>query len=70
MAIKRYSKNEPLVFVWVMIPYVIGMNLIMFGSCLLQTFTQFILSFLYSVIYLFSAYFVFQGDGTVRHVRH
>ena len=62
MLIKRYSKSEPLIFVWIMIPYVLGMNLILFGTCVLQSFSQFALSFLYSAIYLFTTYFVF---GTV-----
>ena len=59
MALKRYSKKEPLVFIWIMIPYVIGMNLILFESCLLQSISTFFLSFLYSCIYLFAVYFVF-----------
>ncbi len=59
MAIKRYSKQEPLVFIWVMIPYLAGMNLILFGSCVLRSFSSFILSFLFSAVYLFAGYFIF-----------
>lgn len=59
MVLKRYSKKEPIVFVWVMIPYAIGMNLILFGSCLFRPFIQFLLAGLYSLIYFFIAYFVF-----------
>ncbi len=56
---KRYSKREPQVFVWVMAPYVTGMNLILFGSCLFHPFTQFLLAFIYNLIYFFIIYFVF-----------
>ena len=59
MALKRYSKSEPSVFVWIMIPYVAGMNLILFETCIVRSFTSFILAFLYSSVYLFVVYFVF-----------
>jgi two-component system LytT family sensor kinase len=59
MALNRYSKNEPWIFVWVMIPYVIAMNLILFGSCIISSVFQFSLAFLTSAIYLFACYFVF-----------
>ena len=55
----RYSRREPLVFLWVMLPYTIGMDLILFGSCLFRPFTQFLLASLYSLIYFFFAYFTF-----------
>lgn len=55
----RYSKREPIVFLWVMVPYAIGMNLILFGSCLFRPFTQFLLAELYSLIYFFFIYFFF-----------
>ena len=56
---KRYSKREPQVLVWVMAPYVTGMNLILFGSCLFRPFSQFLLAFFYNLIYFFVVYFVF-----------
>src|SRR4051794_20775362 len=59
MAIKRYSKKEPVVFLWVMVPYVIGMNLILFGSCLFHPFSPFLLAVLYNLIYFFIIYFIF-----------
>ena len=59
MKVMRYSKNEPWVFVWIIIPYVIAMNLILFGSCIIRSLSQFSLAFLSSAIYLFSCYFVF-----------
>jgi sensor histidine kinase YesM len=42
-----------------MIPYVLGMNLIFFGTCILNSFSSFLLSFLYSAVYLFAVYYVF-----------
>src|SRR3954447_9131867 len=59
MALKRYSKNEPWIFVWVMIPYVIAMNLILFGGCIIRSLSQFSITFLTSTIYLFACYLVF-----------
>src|SRR6476660_3070170 len=59
MKIKRYSKNEPWIFLWIMIPYVIAMNLILFGGCIISSLSQFCLTFLTSTIYLFAWYFVF-----------
>jgi sensor histidine kinase YesM len=56
---KRYSKNEPWIFLWVMIPYVIAMNLILFGSCVIRSLSQFSVAFLSSTIYLFACYFLF-----------
>lgn len=42
-----------------MIPYVIAMNLILFGGCIIHSLSQFSLAFLTSTIYLFACYFVF-----------
>jgi two-component system LytT family sensor kinase len=56
---KRYSKREPVVFLWVMVPYVMGMNLIMFGTCLFRPVMQFFLAGFYNLVYFFIAYFVF-----------
>jgi two-component system LytT family sensor kinase len=47
------------VFLWVMVPYATGMNMILFGSCLLHSLSQFLLAGLYSLVYFFIAYFVF-----------
>jgi len=62
---KRYSKNEPWIFVWIMIPYVIAMNLILFGSCIMRSLSEFSAAFLTSTIYLFACYFVF-GLGAIQ----
>lgn len=59
MPLQRYSNKEPLVFVWVMIPYTIGLNTILFGSCIFLSFSAFFRSFCCSVLYLSLVYFVF-----------
>lgn len=59
MQIKRYSRSEPLVFLWIMGPYILGMNLIIFGSCILKSLHPFLLSFIVSSIYLGIGYLVF-----------
>lgn len=65
MAIKRYSKQEPIVFLWVMFPYIIFMNLLIFGTCILSSFGLFLTSFLYSAVYFFGIYAIF-GTVAVR----
>ncbi len=62
MAIKRYSRKEPIVFIWVVGPYIFFMNLIIFGSCIFKSFGVFGATFLSSIIYFFIIYAIF---GTV-----
>lgn len=59
MALKRYSKKEPLVFVWVMTPYIIGLNLLVFGTCIFNAAVLFGKSFLYTGFFMMMIYFVF-----------
>lgn len=59
MRLKRYSKREPFIFIWIMIPYIGGMNVILFGTCVLTSMSQLLLSFVYSGIYLTLGYLVF-----------
>lgn len=59
MRLNRYSKREPLIFLWVMIPYIMGMNLILFGACMLTSIPQLLLAFFYSGIYLAIIYIIF-----------
>lgn len=62
MAVKRYSEKEPLVFVWIMGPYIIFMNLLIFGMCVFHAFGCFLKSFGISAVYFFLIYGIF---GTV-----
>jgi len=59
MPVKRYSKQEPIVFLWVMAPYMIFMNLLIFGTCIFSSFLIFLKSFGTSAIYFSLIYGVF-----------
>lgn len=59
MAIKRYSRREPLVFFWIMVPYIIFMNLLIFGGCIFQSAGCFFKSFGISSLYFSIVYGLF-----------
>ncbi|HEX5625014.1 MAG TPA: histidine kinase [Saprospiraceae bacterium] len=59
MPVKRYSSKEPLVFVWIMIPYIFFMNLSLFGYSIFQSLPDFFRAFGISAIYFFIVYAVF-----------
>ena len=59
MPVRRYSKKEPMVFIWVMVPYIIVMTLLIFGSCIFNSPGIFLKSFVLSVIYFSIVYGVF-----------
>ena len=59
---KRYSKKEPLVFVYVMVPYIIFMNILIFGSCIFNVLPLFLKGFGISGVYFLVIYALF---GTV-----
>lgn len=44
---------------WIMIPYIVIMNMMVFGGCIFEMWSIFLLSFLYSGVYLFLMYFTF-----------
>lgn len=65
MPIKRYSSKEPVVFVWIITPYIVFMNLLIFGTCIFQSFPCFIKSFFTSALYFFIIYAVFGSLAVV-----
>jgi two-component system, LytTR family, sensor kinase len=65
MPVKRYSNKEPLVFAYVVLPYIGFMNLLMFGTCILHSWGCFFKSFGLSAVYFFIVYGLF---GTVAVV--
>jgi sensor histidine kinase YesM len=65
MSVKRYSSREPLVFAWIITPYILSMNLLIFGSCVFGSFPSFIKSFLTSALYFFIIYGVFGSVAVV-----
>ena len=69
MPLKRYSRKEPQIFVWVMLPYIIFMNLMVFGACIFSSVSLFLKSFFFSGIYLFVVYIVFGLVATIIQKR-
>src|SRR5688500_11538425 len=65
MPVKRYSSKEPIVFLYVMVPYIIFMNLLMFGSCIFNSFITFFKSFGISTIYFCIIYGIFGSVAVV-----
>ena len=65
MALKRYSKKEPLVFLWVMLPYIVFLNLLMFGGCIFGSVLLFVKSFFSTGIFMFVIYFFFGMVATL-----
>ncbi|HJW29211.1 MAG TPA: histidine kinase, partial [Saprospiraceae bacterium] len=59
MPVKRYSNKEPLVFLYVVVPYILFMNLLIFGGCLVRTPLCMLKSFGISAIYFFIIYAIF-----------
>jgi sensor histidine kinase YesM len=59
MALKRYSDKEPLVYLYVMIPYIGFMNLLFFGTCLFSSILCFLKAFGISAVYFFTVYGLF-----------
>ena len=60
MPLKKYIKRELRAFAWIIPPYIIVLNLLIFGSCIFVSFPEFARSFVYSGFYLVLAYFVFR----------
>jgi hypothetical protein len=69
MPLNPYIKRELLAFAWIMLPYIIILNLMMFGNCIFQSAAGFGSSFLYSGIYLVLAYFVFRSVAMFIRMR-
>jgi two-component system LytT family sensor kinase len=59
MRIKRYSSKEPMIFVWFMVPYVVLINLLIFGSCIFSSLKIFLKVFGASAVYFALIYTVF-----------
>jgi two-component system, LytTR family, sensor kinase len=59
MQIKRYSSKEPMIFVWFVIPYVVLINLLIFGACVFRSLTSFLQSFGISTLYFTVIYAIF-----------
>lgn len=65
MAIKRYSKNEPKVLLFIIVPYQIALNLIYFGQCSISSIETFAKNLLVNGLFFSLIYFTF-GIAAVR----
>ncbi len=64
MALRRYSDRELRLFLWVVLPYSVLMNLILFQSCMYASLPNMMQATGLSVAYLFVAYFIFGLTGS------
>ncbi len=59
MTLKRYSKTEPKIFAWFVVPYTVLINLLLFGYCVLDSPGYFFLRLGISLLYFMLVYAVF-----------
>jgi two-component system LytT family sensor kinase len=59
MGLKRYSKIEPKIFAWFMVPYTVLINLLLFGSCTVSSASNFFTYIGISMLYFAVIYTVF-----------
>ena len=64
MTIPRHFRRELLASAWIMPPYILVLNILMFGSCIFQSAAGFAKSFFYSGFCLLAAYFLFRSVAT------
>ncbi|MET0391857.1 MAG: histidine kinase [Chitinophagaceae bacterium] len=59
MQLKRYSSKESVIFIWFLLPYVVVINLLLFGPCVFSSLTHFLLRFIVSAVYFAGIYALF-----------
>ncbi|MBS1603520.1 MAG: histidine kinase [Bacteroidetes bacterium] len=59
MQIRRYSRIEPMIFIWFMLPYTVLINLLLFGYCTLSSSGVFFLRLGISLLYFAAIYSIF-----------
>jgi len=59
MQIRRYSRIEPMIFVWFMLPYTVLINLLLFGYCNLSSIGSFFSRLGISALYFAVIYSIF-----------
>jgi two-component system, LytTR family, sensor kinase len=65
MQLKRYSSKEPMIFVWFVIPYVVLINLLIFGGCVVSSLKSFLQGFGISTLYFAVIYMIFGVVATL-----
>src|SRR6476661_8230592 len=56
---KQYSSKEMIIFLWFMLPYTLVINLLMFGSCIFSSLSDFTFTFVSSNLYFLVIYMIF-----------
>lgn len=59
MVLKRYSDRRPKVFMWIIVPYNVSLNALIFGACTFSAVSSFLKSFFFTGICIAAAYFLF-----------
>ena len=59
MSLKRYSKIEPKIFAWFMLPYTVLINLLLFGYCVFESSGSFFVRLGISLLYFTVIYSIF-----------
>jgi len=59
MQFNRYSRIEPMIFIWFMLPYTVLVNLLLFGYCSFSSIAGFLLRLGISLLYFAAIYFIF-----------
>lgn len=67
---KRYSSSEPLVFLWIAGPYILFMNLLIFGLCVFDSLGIFLRTFSVSALYFFLIYGLFGSFAVIVKNRY
>ncbi|HTI91923.1 MAG TPA: histidine kinase [Puia sp.] len=65
MQIKRYSRIEPMIFIWFMLPYTVLINLLLFGPCVFASVGTFFSRLGVSVLYFAFIYSIFGIAATL-----
>jgi len=59
MQLKRYSRIEPMIFIWFMLPYTVLVNLLLFGYCSISSVGHFFVRLGISLLYFALIYSIF-----------
>lgn len=65
MTLKRYSNKEPQVLLWIMLPYLVFLNSIVFGGCIFNSVSLFARSTFFGALFISVIYFVFGLAATL-----
>lgn len=58
-----------MVFLWIIVPYILIMNLLIFGTCIFSSYRLFFESFFFNALYFFIIYAIFGSVAVLIHKR-